>query len=135
MPGIWMGGTVFTENLLPRDTIPPPVRNTSPQHRRAILVNHTKIMGDKENGRFIFPLQFIHQAENLCLNRHIQRRSRFVSDTAAEDACQCHGNHHTLPHPTGKLVGVSPSDICSVRNPYCFQHLRGFLQSLPSVQP
>jgi hypothetical protein len=43
-------------------------------------------------------LQLAHQVEDLRLNRHIERRGRFVGDQQIGLAGEGHRDHHALPH-------------------------------------
>ena len=76
----------------------------------------------------VFVAQFLDQIENLCLDRHVQRRRRLVRDQQLGVADQPHGDHHPLPHAAGKLVGVLLHPLGHVVDAHQLQHLHGALR-------
>ena len=83
--------------------------------------HNTQVMGNKENCRIEILLQFLHQLQNLCLNRHIQRCRRFISDQQLGIAHQRHGDQRPLEHAAGKLMGILVVPLFHVGNAY-FAH-------------
>ena len=77
-------------------------------HRDRIghLGDDAEVMGDQHQGHADIVLQLPEQIENLGLDRHIERRRRFVGDDQLRPARQRHGDHHPLVHAARKLVGV-----------------------------
>ena len=51
-------------------------------------------------------MQFLHQLENLRLNRHVKRRRRFVGDEQVGLEHQGHRNHDPLLHAAGEFVRI-----------------------------
>ena len=77
------------------------------QHAGTRFRNHSQIVGYQHNrGAYFFP-KVIHEIENLRLNRHIERSSRFIGDQQRGFTGEGHGNHCPLPHPAAKLVGIT----------------------------
>ena len=64
------------------------------------------VMGDQDHRHPTLFLQIAQQRHNLCLNRHIQCRRRFICDQQARIAAQSHRDHHTLAHAAGKRMGI-----------------------------
>ena len=58
----------------------------------------TEIMGYHDDGHAELLLQLLHQIEDLCLNRHVERGRRLVGDQNIRLAGERHGDHDTLPH-------------------------------------
>ena len=83
--------------------------NQSPEIHHADPVgdmgDHRHIMADKKVGQAVFPLQFAHQVEHLGLNRHIQRRCRFVANQKTWLCCQRAGNGNPLALAAGEFMG------------------------------
>ena len=63
-------------------------------------------MGDPDDGHAQLFLEPPHQVHNLCLNGHVQRCGRLVGDEQLGITAQAHGDHHTLAHTAGELVGI-----------------------------
>ena len=79
---------------------------TSIHHCDAVGIfrNKTKIMGNEYHGR---PGAFSHLGQHvhhLRLNRHIQRRGRFVRDQQVGFVRHGDRDHHALAHPARELV-------------------------------
>jgi hypothetical protein len=62
------------------------------------------IMSDKEHSHIKLVTKLAQEPQNLKLNRHVERRRRLVGNEHLRPAGKRNGNHHTLPHPAGKLV-------------------------------
>ena len=89
------------------------------------LGHHAEVVGDQDDGGAGFALQQAHQLQNLCLDRHVERRGRFVGDQQAWFARQGHGNHHALAHAAGELVRVFVKTLLGRRDTHRVQHLQG----------
>jgi len=68
--------------------------------------DHAEVMRDQQNRHAGLALQVLDQPEDLRLDRHIQRRCRFIGDQKLRPAGQGHGDHDALFHATRHLVGV-----------------------------
>ena len=87
-------------------------------------------MGDKHNSRAVLFLKIVHQVQNLRLNGHIQSRSGLVGNEELGFTSQGHGNHHTLAHTAGKLMGILLHHNLRVGDLHIRQHLHSRLSSL-----
>ena len=63
-------------------------------------------MGDHDDGHTQLVAQVVHQLKDLRLDRDVQRGGRLVSDQQLRLAGQRNGDHNTLAHTAGQLVGV-----------------------------
>ena len=63
-------------------------------------------MRDQQHAHAALDLQTAQEVENLRLNRHIQRRRRFIGNQQARIGRERNGNHHPLFHATRELEGV-----------------------------
>jgi hypothetical protein len=60
-----------------------------------------------ENQRHVVPTaDAVEKIEDLALDRDVERSRRLVGNQEVWLAGQCHRNHHTLSHATGKLMRV-----------------------------
>ena len=65
----------------------------------------------------LFFLNVTKQIKNLCLNRNIQRRRRFVSNNDVRLAGNGNRDDHALAHPSGKLMRIHSGNAFRLRNP------------------
>ena len=95
-------------------------------HHHAIrhLRHHRHVMGDEHHRRAGFALQPVHQRQYFGLDRHVQRRCRFIRDQQARLACHRHGNHHPLTHPTRKLVRILQQPPLRLGDTYLLQQFQ-----------
>ena len=68
--------------------------------------NHADIVRHDDHAEVAVAAEFLDQVEDLRLDRHIQRRRRFVGDDQVRVASQRQRDHHPLPHAAGKLVRI-----------------------------
>ena len=80
-------------------------------------------MGDEHDGGAVFLLQIVHQPQNLRLNGHVQSGGRLVGNQNVGLTGKSHGDHDTLPHTAGQLVGILLGNCLRVRDLHRFQHL------------
>ena len=92
--------------------------------------DHAKVMGDPDHGHAQLVAQLFHQFENLRLNGHIKRRCRLVRDQNLWITGQCDGDHDTLAHTAGKLVGVVIQASFGIRYADQFQQFLRALRGL-----
>jgi hypothetical protein len=79
----------------------------------ADVPDHTEIVRDKQVGQSHFPLQILHQIQDLRLNRHVQRRYRLVSDNQLGVQHQGTGNSDTLALTTAELMRITAGMIAA----------------------
>ena len=87
-------------------------------------------MGDQEHRGIGFFRQSLDDPQDLGLDRHIQSRRRLICDPQLGVAEQCHGDHHTLTHPSRKLVGKFLDPLLRRRDPHPLQHLHALIQRI-----
>ena len=86
-----------------------------------------EVMCDKNGCRSEFFLDFPKQIQNLCLNRHIQRRCRFIRKQNFRISRQCNRQYDSLPHSAGKMVRICFFPLLRLLNPH---QLHQFCHSL-----
>ena len=82
-------------------------------------------MGDQHDGGVDLILQVAQQVQNLGLDGHVQSRGGLVGDDQAGIAGQGHGDHDTLTHTAGQLVGVHLIDALAVGDAGHLQQMDG----------
>ena len=65
-----------------------------------------KIMADEQHGGAVFPAQILDQIDHCRLDRHIQRRGRFIEDQERGFRHQGHGDDDALLLSARKLMRV-----------------------------
>ena len=86
----------------------------------------------ENDGRAGLFAQVAHQIENLRLNRHIERRRRFVGDQQLGGAGQRHCDHHALRLAAGYLMGIGVDAFLWFGNS---DHAQQFDGALPARLP
>ena len=82
-------------------------------------------MGNEQQAHAVFSLDIFDQFEYLSLDRHIERRGRFIGYQQCRSAGKGHGDHHPLALSAGKLMRIraQPSgrvvDAGPVKEPDC----------------
>ena len=89
--------------------------------------NDAKIVRDQDNGCTCALLQVLQQAQHLRLNRNVQCSCRFIGNEQFRLARQCHGDHRSLTHTAGKLIGIALNTGFRIRDTDHAQHLDGLL--------
>ena len=82
--------------------------------------HHAQIMGDENNRQVSFLFQAVDQVQNLCLDRHVQCRGRFVADQDIRIGGQGDRDNDPLPHTAGKLKGILVIPALGLRNAHFF---------------
>ena len=72
----------------------------------AHLGHNAQVMGDHDDGHAQLVAQVVHQLQDLCLDRHVQRGGRLVGDQQLRLTGQRNGDHNALAHTAGQLVRV-----------------------------
>ena len=85
-------------------------------HRFAVSGDKAQAMGDQQNGAADFIAQRAKPVHHLRLDRHIQRRCRFICDQQFGPRQQGHGDDHPLLHAAAELVGELPQPLARVRS-------------------
>ena len=107
-----------------------PLHNLAAVHNHHIirhLVDHAQVMGDEHDGRTVFLLQGVHQVQNLGLNGHVQGGGGLIGNQQLGLAGQGHGDHDTLAHTAGQLVGILTGHGLGVGDLDGLQHLDALL--------
>ena len=81
-----------------------------------------EIVSDEDHGHAHFPLQRANQFKDLCLNRHVERRGRFIGDQQLRSGDQRHRDPHALAHSAGKLVRIKMHAAGGIVNPHRVEH-------------
>ena len=98
------------------------------------LVDDAQIVRDEDDGRAVVPLQVVHQAQNLCLDGHVERGGGLVGNQDPGLAGQRHGDHHALAHAAGELVRILQQHGLRVGDLHGIEHLQRLLLRLLFVQ-
>jgi len=64
----------------------------------------------------ILPLPSLYHFENLVLDYHIESCGRLVGDKHLRIEQERESNSRSLPHPSGKLVGIRTHPVCRDSN-------------------
>src|SRR6185503_11321792 len=97
--------------------------------RVADVLHHRQVMADEQVSQTPLALQLQHQVEDLALDRHVQRRDRFVGDHELGLQGQRAGDADALPLATGEFVRVAIEQVGREsdrlqQHPYLFELLR-----------
>ena len=84
-----------------------------------------EIVRDENHRHPHLALQLLQQFEDLCLDRHVERRCRLVGDQHGRAAGERHRDHHALPHAAGELVRVFVDPLFGSGDAHPFEHLDG----------
>ena len=88
---------------LPEDRAHRPFLDNAPRVHDGDSVRRSgddaEIVGDEQQREIERGLHLAQQVEDLRLDRHIERRRRFVGDDERGAAGQRHCDQHALPHP------------------------------------
>ena len=76
------------------------------QHTVTDSGHYSHIMGYQYDCYSQLIPQLLQQGKDLGLDRHIQRRCRFVCDQYLRVTCQCNGDHNSLLHTSGQFVRI-----------------------------
>ncbi len=71
------------------------------------LGHHAHIVGDEDDGRAVIAPELLDQAQDLGLDRDVERRGRLVGDQERRVAGERHGDHGTLAHAARELMRVA----------------------------
>jgi hypothetical protein len=91
-------------------------------HTMAEIADNGEIVGDEEVAQLMFLLQFLHQQEDLGLDRNIEGRDRFVRNDQFRPEDQSASNGDPLPLTAAELVGIFVKGFG--REPHLFEQLR-----------
>ena len=92
------------------------------------LRHYAHVVRDEEHCHPDFFLKFRNQGKNLCLNRDVKRRCRFVCNQELRLAGKRHGDHDALTHAARELVREPQRDPFSIGNAHEFEQMNGFLE-------
>ncbi len=88
----------------------PEFHNLSPLHDHDVIgkiADHRQVMRDEDEGEADFTAQLVKKCNNLRLDRHVERRDRFIADDELRLQRQRAGNRDPLPLATGKLMRIT----------------------------
>ena len=91
----------------------------------AQLGDQAQVVRHKEDRAIETVLQLAQQMDDLRLERHVERRRRFVGDQQRRVHHQRHGDAYSLAHATGKLVRVLVEPRDRVRDADETEHVGG----------
>ena len=74
--------------------------------------DNAEIVRNHDDAHAELSAQILHQFQDLCLNRHVERRRRLVRNEQLRLAGKCNGDHHALPHTAGQLVRILLQALC-----------------------
>ncbi|MNS62629.1 hypothetical protein D3C72_956980 [compost metagenome] len=96
------------------------------QHPVGHFRHHAHIVRDEDHPHVHLFLQLTDQLQNLGLNRHVERRGRFIRNQQLRLARQRHRDHHPLPHPARQLVRIAVQNGPRLGNAHPLQHAQRF---------
>ena len=103
---------------------PPPVHHGNPV---AQIINDVQIVGNEQHGKIPFPVNIPEQIQNLCSNRDVKRRNRFIRNHKLRVQHQRCSDTHPLPLSSGELlrvtVRIGSIQPDSLQHPVHFLHL------------
>ena len=67
--------------------------------RSAVSAMTPEVVGDEQQRQVVGRFHLAEQVEDLCLNRHVERRRRLVGDDERRMAGQRHRDEHALTLP------------------------------------
>ena len=70
------------------------------------LGDHSEVVGHDHHGGADALAHLAEELEDLCLDRHVERRRRLVGDDHLRRVRQCEGDRHPLAHAAGELHRV-----------------------------
>ena len=87
------------------------------------LSDHAEVVGDEEEAHPAPALELLHQAQDLCLHRHVEGGGRLVGDQQLGPAGDRHRDHHPLALAAGEAVGILVHPQLRVLDPHLRQGL------------
>ena len=76
------------------------------QHPVGDLGDDAEVVGDQDRGQAALAVELLEQAQDLRLDRHVERGGRLVGDQHFRLQRQRHRDHRPLPHAAGEFVRV-----------------------------
>ena len=74
---------------------------------RGDVADDGEVVRDEEVGELELLLQLLEEIDDLCLDRHVERRDRLVRDDEIRIQRECAGEADALPLAAGELVRVA----------------------------
>ena len=84
-------------------------------------------MRDEKEGESPLLLQLLEQLQNLRLQRHVERRRRFVGDHDGGARRERHGDHDALLLPAREFVRIARECVAAQGNADAFEPFERFL--------
>ena len=94
-----------------------------------------EVVGDHDHRHAVAGLEILDELQDLGLNRHVQRRRRFVGDEQIGAVGKRHGDHHALALAAGQLVRIGPEPRLRFGDLHLLQQGRRSLRCLPAAYP
>lgn len=85
------------------------------------LIDHGKVMGDKQQCNPTLPAQFIEQLEDLRLYGNIKSGGGLIGDDQDRIVSQCHGNTDPLALSSRELMGISAKLLRRMMNTHAIK--------------
>ena len=108
----------------------PPLHDPSRVHDADVIGNlrhQAEIVGNEYDRHVELLLQFLHEIDDLGLDRDVEGRRRLVGDQQRRIARQRLGDHGPLAHAAGILVRIAVDSGARVGNADLVEHVRGHL--------
>ena len=83
-----------------------------------------QVVGDEEHRHALGRLQLCQKLKDLGLDRDVERRGGFVGDQEVGAVGERHGDHHPLPLPARKLVGIGAEAAFRVLDPHLVKEVQ-----------
>ena len=100
------------------------------QNLLADSADDIQVVGYKQDGHALFPVDLPQKLQNLLLHHHIQSRCRLIGDNQLRIADGRQGQHGPLPLPAGHLMGILPVILFSIRQTHSPEFLQHLLMDL-----
>ena len=102
------------------------------QHAVGDVGDDAEVVGDEHDRRARRVAEVTQLAQDLGLDRHVQRGRRLVGDQQLRRARERHRDHHALAHPARELVRVGPRALGRPWDPDPSQQLAPPLEAAPA---
>ena len=95
------------------------------RHAIGDLRNDAQVVADEDHRHTQPPLQVGQQIDDLGLYGDVEGGGRLIRDEDGGLACQRHGDHRPLLHPTRELVRIRIDALLGIGEAYELEHLDG----------
>ena len=126
-PGVGVLGVV--EDLLEGSGLDHPA-GVHHHHPVGDVGDDAEVVGDQDHREPALLVELLEQAEDLRLDRHVERRGRLVGDQHRRLEREAHGDHRALAHAARELVRVVVDPLLGAGNPDRLEQLDRALAGL-----